>query len=124
MARILVVDDDDGFREMFVEMLHQGGYDTTTAANGNQAIESYRKDPPDLVVTDIIMPDKEGIETITELLDEFPDAKIIVVSGGGGIGPHDYLETALMFGAKRAFSKPFRLAEMLAAVGELIGEQD
>jgi CheY-like chemotaxis protein len=114
MARILVVDDDAGFREMFVEMLSRGGHEITTASNGNQAIECYRKDPTDLVITDIVMPDKEGIETITELIDEFPDVKIIVVSGGGGIGPDDYLESALMFGAKRAFTKPFRLAKLLA----------
>jgi DNA-binding response OmpR family regulator len=124
MARILLVDDDEGFLEMFVEMLRQSGYEVTTASNGNFALESYRKNPADLVVTDIIMPDKEGIELISELLEEFPDAKIIVVSGGGGIGPKDYLETALMFGAKRAFSKPFRMVEMIAAVEELLAEND
>ena len=80
----------------------------------------YRSDPADVVITDIVMPEKEGLETIQELRRDFPGAKIIAMSGGGRIGPKGYLKLAEKLGASRAFAKPFDRMEMVSAVDELL----
>ena len=77
----------------------------------------------DLIVTDIIMPDKEGLESIMDYKQLNPEVKIIAISGGARIGPHTYLKMAEKFGAKKVFSKPFRNKELLDAVEELLSEQ-
>lgn len=122
MARILVADDDPGFQDMLQHLLEQDGHEVVIASNGVEALKIYRAQPTDLVITDIVMPDKEGIETIIELREDFPDAKIIVMSGGGGIGLDDYLENALLFGARRAIPKPFDMHDMMNAVNEVLAE--
>jgi DNA-binding NtrC family response regulator len=122
MASILVIDDDLEIRRMIVQMLRRSEYEVMDAGDGNEALRLQHESPADLVITDIIMPEKEGIETIMELRREFPNIKIIAISGGGRIGPIDYLNTAKKFGALRAFTKPFDWAEMLHAVRELLGE--
>lgn len=75
----------------------------------------------DIVITDILMPEKEGLETIQEFRRDFPDVKIIAMSGGGRVGTNDYLRVAELYGAGHVFKKPFRLANMLSAVEGLIG---
>lgn len=122
MPRILVVDDDPDIRQMIRMMLEREGHDVVTATNGVEALACYREQPAQVVITDIIMPEKEGIETIRELRSDFPDARIIAISGGGRIGPADYLKMAQMLGAKRAIAKPFDRAELLQAVRDVLSD--
>ena len=121
MAKILVVEDDDQIRTLIKRMLEgENEYDVSEAQNGDEAIKLVRKTEYDLIITDIIMPEKEGIETIKEIRQIYPMIKIIAISGGGRIGPYDYLDLAKRLGAKKVFEKPFDLKEMLVAVKELL----
>ena len=123
MARILLIDDDDQFRTLLRKMLEKAGYDDIEEANdGRIGVKLFRQRSFDLVITDIIMPDKEGIETIIELTDDYPQIKIIAMSGGGRIGPQDYLETAKRLGASRTLAKPFNYSELIDTVHELLSE--
>jgi DNA-binding response OmpR family regulator len=117
MARILVIDDDEEVRQMLRRILEHDGHEVEEAANGDLGIRAFKANPADLVITDIIMPDKEGIETIRDLHRAYPDLKII----GGRVGPSDYLHAARMLGAKRTFTKPFSRQEILDTVHELCG---
>ena len=92
MALILIIDDDDQIRRVLRKTLERDGYDVADAPNGKEGIRLYRENPADLVITDIIMPEKEGIETIRELRRDFPEVKIIAISGGGRIGPDSYFK--------------------------------
>lgn len=120
MALILVIEDVDEVRSVLRRMLEAEGHEVVEAADGGTGIEQYRKKAADLVITDIIMPDKEGLETIRELRRDFPKVKIIAVSGGGRIGPHDYLDLAERFGAQRTIKKPFDQKELIEAVNEVL----
>jgi DNA-binding response OmpR family regulator len=122
MSRILIVDDDPHVRQMLERVLRKADHDVETAENGKVALRVHRERPVDLVVTDIIMPEKEGLETITEFRQCFPAVKIVAISGGGRIGPAQYLKMAKVLGANRTFSKPFNPSELTAAVGELLAE--
>ena len=121
MHRILLVDDDESFRKMLHTTLERAGYDVVDARDGNQALQSFRAQPPDLVLTDLIMPDKEGLETIMELRAVQPDLKIIAMSGGGRNCPGDYLKVAAQMGAARVMAKPFSSRELLEAVELVLG---
>lgn len=124
MARILIMDDDDQFREMLKMMLETEGYnDIEDAESGYVGMKLIRKSPFDLVITDIVMPDKEGIETIMEIKKYFPAIKIIAISGGGKIGPDGYLMLAGQLGADKTLAKPFMQSELIRAVRELLGEK-
>ncbi len=120
-ARVLVVDDDPVFRELLLCFLEDANYQVDTVINGFQAVESYRVNPADLVIMDIVMPDKEGLETIIELRKKYPEVKIIAISGGGSHGPEDYLDSARLLGVKFTFAKPFEMTDLLESVKELIG---
>ena len=122
MALILIIDDDDQIRRVLRKTLERDGYDVADAPNGKEGIRLYRENPADLVITDIIMPEKEGIETIMDLRREFPEVKIIAMSGGGRIGPEDYLHMAKGLGAQRTLTKPLERDELLRVVRELIGQ--
>jgi CheY-like chemotaxis protein len=119
MAHILIIDDDDQFRAMLCQLIERNGHDVTEASGGKEGIRLYRENPADLVITDIIMPGKDGIETIQELKKDFPHIKIIAISGGGRLSPQDYLLLAKMLGAQRILSKPIELAELSKAIEEL-----
>jgi DNA-binding response OmpR family regulator len=121
MTRILVVDDDEQVRTMLCMTLDQAGYDTDGACDGNAAIRMQREKPVDLVITDLVMPNKEGLETIMDLRREWPTMKIIAISGGGRVTPGDYLSSALYLGASLVFAKPFDRYELLGAIRELLG---
>ena len=116
MANILVVDDEDMVRSVIRQTLAKKGFDVREARNGTEAVRMYKADPADLVITDIIMPDKEGIELIIELKAINPDLKIIAMSGGGRTGSTDYLALAREFGAEYVFEKPFDRGDLVAAV--------
>jgi CheY-like chemotaxis protein len=120
MAHILIIDDDDQFRTMLRQLIERNGHEVEEASGGKEGIQLYRENPTDLIITDLIMPGKDGIETIQELKKEFPDIKIIAISGGGRLGPQDYLHLAKMLGARRTLTKPIDLPELLKAIDELL----
>ena len=120
MANILLIEDDGALRGMLKEILEQHGHVVTEAGNGRQGVASYQKGVTDLVITDVIMPDKEGIETIMDLRKISPDVKIIAMSGGGRSSTADYLQIARSFGAKRVLYKPFDFSDLKVAVEETL----
>lgn len=121
MARILIIDDDVQILDMLRQTLEHEGYEVMEAPNGKEGVRLYREDQADLIITDIIMPEKEGIETIMEIKRDFPDVKIIAISGGGRVDPEEYLHMAEKLGAKRTFAKPVEREDLLKAIQELIG---
>jgi DNA-binding NtrC family response regulator len=121
MAQILLVDDDEQFRRMLAKTLERAGYDVVQAVDGNDALKKYRETPADLVLTDIVMPEKEGIETIMELWRDYPDVKIIAISGGSrNVNPEMALKCASAFGALHTFSKPVDREALLETVRDLL----
>ncbi len=120
MTRVLVIDDYDHFRIVLTMILEDAGYDVQSASNGKIGLRQFSESPVDVVVTDIVMPEKEGLETIVELRRMSRDVKIIALSGGGMVGPDTYLETAKMLGADRVFRKPIAQEDLLAAIAELM----
>ena len=110
---ILVIDDEQLIRLQIRSALELEGYVVHEAANGNEGLARIAEAAPDVVITDILMPDKEGIETILELRRSHPKIRIIAISGGGRTGNKDFLRTAKHLGADRTLAKPFGLAELL-----------
>ena len=119
MPRILLVDDDADLREMLRVILISLGHEVIEAGNGREALHLCRTETPDLMLTDLIMPEKEGLETIMELRRLQPDVKIIAMSGGGRSSTQDYLKMAKQMGAAHTLSKPFSTAEMAEAITRL-----
>tara|TARA_B100000315_G_scaffold86151_1_gene78984 strand:- start:223 stop:591 length:369 start_codon:yes stop_codon:yes gene_type:complete len=120
MAHILVADDQEKVRNILKSLFERDGHTVVVATNGKEALQSYQAQPAEIVVTDILMPDMEGIETIRELKRINPDVKIIAMSGGGTIEANEYLKMAVLFGAKQTISKPFDVLEMLEALRSCI----
>ncbi|MFO7933693.1 MAG: response regulator [Bacteroidales bacterium] len=120
MQKILIIDDEPHILMMLKKMMEKAGYDIDLASNGHEGMKLFQKSPSDLVITDIIMPEKEGLETIREMKRIQPELKIIAMSGGGKISAENYLETASIFGANRVIQKPFTQKEMVTAVNELM----
>ncbi|MBU8872036.1 MAG: response regulator [Gemmatimonadales bacterium] len=120
MAKILVIEDDAEVRELLNALLSRAGHTVREARDGREGIHSFRTSPSDLIITDLIMPHKEGLETIIDLRQEFPDLKIIAISGGSLGNRDNYLKTAKLCGASRIFHKPFDNNELLAAVHDLL----
>jgi CheY-like chemotaxis protein len=123
MARILIIDDDDLLRGVLAQALIHGGHEVVQAADGQQGVELSRVNAVDLVITDLIMPVQEGVETIVTLRREKPNLPVIAMSGGL---PHSqlYLEIAGKVGARRVLAKPFKPAELLSAVAEVLGSRE
>lgn len=120
MARILVVDDDGAIRGAIRRLLMIEGYEVIEAINGREAIEKYRQDPVDLVITDIWMPDKDGLEVIRELRQITPTLPMIAMSGGSSRGQLDFLHHAEAFGACQVLQKPFKIEALVASVEQFI----
>lgn len=117
MPSILVVDDEDQIRHLIRETLEQVGYHITEARDGNEALEQYRLAPADLVIMDILMPNQDGLETTVALRREFPDVKVIVITGGSDmIGMLNFLDVAKMLGAHSTLQKPFEMKALLDTV--------
>jgi CheY-like chemotaxis protein len=118
MMRILVIDDDRDIREILVEMLTDAGYEAAEASSGREGIRLYRQAPFDLVITDLVMPEKDGLEVVMELRRDFPKVKIITLSGN----PYgsSSLKTSKALGAARTLGKPFTEAQLLTAVREVL----
>jgi len=124
MARVLIVDDDEQVRTVFRKALESGGYQVTEAPNGRIGARLYRERPSDLVIMDLIMPEQEGLETITALRRDFPDVKIIAISGGGRGTAADYLSVARKLGAMLALEKPITPGALLHEVDQVLGRKD
>ena len=120
--QILVIEDDFAVRELILQTLSKAGYEVIAAGDGVEGLNLFREKNPALVITDIVMPQKEGLQTIIELRQESPGVKVIAMSGGGRYCNADYLKLARKFGASRTVSKPFMREEMLTAVRELLAE--
>jgi two-component system, chemotaxis family, chemotaxis protein CheY len=121
MSSVLVVDDEDQVRQLIRETLEQAGYQVTEARDGKDALQQYRLAPADLVIMDILMPDQDGLESIATLKREYPNVKIIAITGGSDmIGILNFLDVAKMLGAHRTLQKPFDMKTLLdAAAAEL-----
>ena len=122
MAKILVLDDEPSILLMIKKMLEKAGHEVDIALNGREGMLLFEKNKPDLLISDIIMPEKEGLETIFELRRLYPDLKIIAISGGGRIGPDVYLPGAKLLGANMVFQKPLNQKEFVNAVNQLLKE--
>ena len=121
MAQILIIEDDVEFRNVLKEMLERQDCDVRVASDGEEGIKMFRDNPTPLVITDIIMPNKDGVELIFEFERDFPDTRIIAISGGGKGSANDYLNIARNIpNVKRAFQKPFAMDELLQAVKEIL----
>lgn len=117
MAKILVVDDEVSIRTMLTHMLEQDGHEVLVAEDGEKGADLYRENLPDVVISDLVMPNKNGIDMILELKTEFPGLRMIAISGGGGItGAFDYLPTAKLVGANTILKKPFGIQELREAL--------
>jgi CheY-like chemotaxis protein len=122
MARILVIDDELLIRDMLRTVLEAAGHEVIEAANGKEGVSLYRSNRADLVITDILMPEADGSVAIRQLKREFPDVKIIAMSGGGEIvGSETCLSVAQRVGALKVFEKPLPNDELLQAVQDLLG---
>lgn len=120
MARILIIDDDQMVLNMLRQVLEGAKHTVVEAANGQVAMKLWREQPVDLIVTDILMPEKDGLEVIRELRRECPTVKVIALSGGSRKVHFDALDVAKRFGALVTLEKPFELKELLAAVDTVL----
>jgi DNA-binding NtrC family response regulator len=121
MARVLVIDDDLQLRKLLCKILKKNqNYEVHDAENGEEGLEIIRTMSIDLVVTDIFMPGEDGIGTIMEICDNFPEVKIIAISGGGNVKDVDFLQLASCLGAQKIFQKPFDTKVFLSTVHEIL----
>ena len=120
MTSILVIDDEEQMRTALCSLLEGSGYEVISAPNGKEGLRLYHERSIDLIITDLIMPEKEGIETIIEMRQDFPDVKIIAISGGGRSDPEDLLSLAKILGAQRTIAKPFKKEDLLNAIRDLL----
>jgi two-component system, response regulator, stage 0 sporulation protein F len=114
MATILIIDDEEIIRVLLRSSLEAEGYEVTEAANGREGLELYRQRPTNLVITDIVMPELNGLDMLLELTREFLHAKVIAISGAGE--EKNVLDVAKLLGARQTFQKPFSIPHLLEAV--------
>jgi DNA-binding response OmpR family regulator len=121
MARILVIEDDDRLLDLFVRALERQGHEVVGASDGEVGLKKMRATPADVVVTDILMPEKDGLETIRDLRSSFPRSRVVAISGGGrGLDGDHCLKMALDFGAQRVLPKPLRISQLNEAIDQLL----
>jgi len=116
-VKILVVDDDPAVRDVVRSMLESAGYAVDLASNGKEALNLLREHPYRVIITDLVMPEQEGIETIKLVRKEYPEAKVIAMSGAFG---GDYLRIAGFLGAHGTLAKPISLASVLKTVADAL----
>ena len=120
-AKVCVVDDDDLVRQAMCGTLEEAGFEVLQAAGGIEGLKTIESEKPSVVVLDIVMPDREGLDIVLEVTRRSPDTKILAVSGGGRLsGKEDYLELALQLGAHDALAKPFGRKALTAKVAALV----
>lgn len=122
MAAILVVEDDPQFIETVGKMLGRDQHAVVKVTDGEEALEALAGESFDLVVLDIIMPNKEGLETLVEIRERFPELRVLCMSGGGRSGNFDPLQLSEKFGAHATIAKPFRPAELRQRVNDCLGQ--
>jgi CheY-like chemotaxis protein len=125
MARILLIEDEDLVRLSLRQVLEKEGHEVFEAGDGEEGVAEFRSmakvlKASDIVITDILMPVKDGYDTITEIREITPKAKIIVMSGGGNINPQVFLDISSCLGADRVLSKPFSTEEFIDAVNHCL----
>jgi two-component system cell cycle response regulator CpdR len=120
VKKILIIDDEPTILLMMKKMIERAGYEVDLASNGEDGLILLKQHKFDLVITDIIMPEKEGLEIIAELKRDYPDIKIIAISGGGRLSPEGYLVSANLLGADRVFKKPFEKNDLIEAIHNLL----
>jgi DNA-binding response OmpR family regulator len=120
MDTVLIIDDEAPMRKMIRTILESAQYQVIEAPNGIVGLRMFREQRPRLVITDILMPDKEGIETIREIKQVDPAARIIAISGGGRTARTDFLKVAEKFGAMESLKKPFRRSDLLACIERVL----
>ena len=120
MKKILVIDDEAFICKMLKKLLEKNHYTVMDASDGKKGIQIFQERHPDLIITDLIMPGKEGLETIREIKKLNPDIKIIAMSGGGVVDPELYLQLAEKMGANKSFSKPIDNEVLLLTVKNLL----
>ncbi len=119
-ATILVIDDDAAMRRFIKAVLEREGYQVVEAVDGADGLEKKRSHTVGLIIVDIFMPEKDGLETIIELRTEFPECPILAMSGGGQMGEMSFLDYSRQFGAKELLRKPFKPATLIEAVAKLV----
>jgi DNA-binding NtrC family response regulator len=122
MARILIIDDDESITSMLRMILSRQGYEVFTAANGREGVKLFHSTPADLVISDILMPEMDGLEALKQLRQLSPNLKLIAVSGGGIRLKMDVLRVAELLGAAATFEKPYKIDALLASVRQLLAE--
>ena len=120
MPGILIVEDEKELREMLKISLIRRNFSVLEAVNGKEAIIHFKPSLTDLVVTDLIMPDEDGLKVIIKLKELKPSLKIIAISGGGKAGPGSYLNLAKALGADATYSKPFPVSDLIAKIEQLL----
>lgn len=123
MYDILLVDDEPMIREGLKMALEMEGHRAFTAADGNEAIRMVEESKPQLIITDIIMPESDGIEVICTVKESNPDIKILAISGGGRISANDHLRIARQLGATGVLAKPFSTEELICEINKLMLHQ-
>jgi len=120
MPKILIIDDEALIRKMLKKFLEMNGFQIIVAENGSKGIALFNAHHPDLIITDIIMPEKEGLEIIQEIRKTNPHIQIIAISGGGAVDPELYLDLAKKFGAQHSFSKPIDNEKLLRTIKKIL----
>lgn len=123
MAGILIVEDDKDLREMLKISLLKRKYTVMEASDGKEAILRFKSAVTDLVITDLIMPDEDGLKVIMKIRELKRDIKIIAISGGGKVGPGNYLNVARALGADEVLPKPFSMNEIISRIDELLNPE-
>lgn len=122
MAVIVVVDDDPTIQMIAAELLRQGDHAVVAASDGDEALRILAAMKVDLVVMDMLMPNKDGLETIIEARGLYPDLRILAISSGGRVGVGDLLRMARLFGANETYVKPLRMDSFAATVDRMLAE--
>lgn len=120
MAHILVIDDDSAIRNLFTQLLESRNYSVETAAEGKEGLAKMDARMPDLIITDILMPEMDGLELVQSIRDHHPGLPVIAISGGMQSAAINFLPFAKRFGASKVFQKPIELPDLLQAVEELL----
>jgi len=123
MTRILVIDDETQVRKVLRQMLEKEGFEVDEAPDGAVGLQRLQAQPVDVLITDIFMPEKEGIETILEVKKRYPSVKMIAISGGGRGGHLDMLPNAVFLGAHHALAKPFTREELRTAIQTVLKDR-
>jgi len=123
MPGVLIVEDDKELREMLKMMLLRKNFTVLEAENGKAAITHFKPTLTDVVVTDLIMPEEDGLKVVIKLRELKPSIKIIAISGGGKVGPGSYLNLAKALGADAIYSKPFSLNDLVAKIEQLLDNE-